>query len=144
MCFLTLSIATLEAPICRPFEHISPIYTPYIILMALVGIIMAFELAKIITRYKTNSRLFVYVGENTMQILIWHFLGLKIISLIIILLNNMPISTLENVRCIRIEEYPFLYLLCSLFAVIFSLSISSVLETMQLKIKGGNSPIIKI
>lgn len=45
----------------------------------------------------------VYVGNNTLTVLTWHFLCFKIVSLVIILVYNLPI---EQLACFPIiPEY---------------------------------------
>ena len=44
------------------------------------------------------KRILVYIGDNTLTVLTWHFISFKIVSLIIIYVENLPIE--------RLAEFP--------------------------------------
>lgn len=71
---------------------------PYLI-SAMAGILMVFKLSSYVNN-KDNllKRLLVYIGDHTLTILTWHFLCFKIVSLIIIYWENLPIE--------RLAEFP--------------------------------------
>ena len=50
----------------------------------------------LISRRIILSNAIVYIGNNTIQILTWHFLCFKIVSLIIILVYHLPIEHLAE------------------------------------------------
>lgn len=69
---------------------------PYVF-SALAGILMIFNLSLLIQR--TNNRIadfMIFVGNNTLTILTWHFLCFKIVTIIIILLFNLPLAMLAE------------------------------------------------
>ena len=69
---------------------------PYV-LSALAGILMIFNLSLLIQ--SMNNRItdfMIFVGNNTLTILTWHFLSFKVVTLIIILLFNLPIAMLAE------------------------------------------------
>lgn len=74
---------------------------PYII-SALGGIFMVYYVSFWIEKSKGKIFIFLnYVGAHTLTILTWHFLSFKIISLIIININNLPIKALADFPIIR-------------------------------------------
>ena len=60
---------------------------------------------------KRLSSFFNYIGTHTLQILTWHFLSFKIISLCIILLYDLPIEHLAEFPVIESfsNQFWFLY-----------------------------------
>ena len=75
---------------------------PYV-LSALVGILMVFVFSKKLLLNSHIRRFFVFVGDNTLFILTWHFLSFKIISMLIIWIYSLPITRLAEFPVI--EEY---------------------------------------
>lgn len=76
---------------------------PYAV-CAICGTVMTLNISQYIAS-KENwiKNLLVYVGNNTLTILTWHFLCFKIVSLIIIQLYGLPI---EQLACFPIiPEY---------------------------------------
>lgn len=71
---------------------------PFLI-SAIAGTMMVFKLSCFVNS-KDNwlKRFLVYIGENTLTVLTWHFISFKIVSLIIIYFENLPIE--------RLAEFP--------------------------------------
>lgn len=46
------------------------------------------------SQYKTLKNFLIYIGNNTLPILTWHFLSFKLTSILIILIQNRPIEQL--------------------------------------------------
>lgn len=74
---------------------------PYTI-TAVIGSYLTLYLVKRIKwiNFRYLYTIFLYIGNNTLVIFIWHFLSFKIVSLLVILLYNFPIS--------RMSEFPVL------------------------------------
>lgn len=71
---------------------------PYV-LVATSGILATFYLSqKVVKSNNFTSRVLVYIGNNTLTILTWHFLSFKLVSLVIIQVNQLPIA--------RLAEFP--------------------------------------
>jgi hypothetical protein len=51
-----------------------------------------------ISKAKRNYavRFLVFTGDHTMEVLIWHFLSLKIVSLLLIAIYRLPIKQLSE------------------------------------------------
>lgn len=71
---------------------------PFLI-SAIAGTLMVFKLSCFVNS-KDNwvKRSLVYIGDNTLTVLTWHFICFKIVSLIIIYVENLPIE--------RLAEFP--------------------------------------
>lgn len=63
----------------------------FFLLVSVSGWVLLYSIAKSIQNYK-YSKAIVFIGRNTMPILIFHFLAFKLINLIGILIYNMPIE----------------------------------------------------
>lgn len=73
-------------------------------LIAISGILAAFYLARKIEVQNNKFKSFlVYIGNNTLTILTWHFLSFKLISLLIVKMNHLPIARLAEFPVI--EDY---------------------------------------
>lgn len=73
-------------------------------LVAVCGTLAAFYVAKLISQSDNwAKRLLVYVGDNTLTILTWHFLSFKMVSLVIIWTYGLPVNRLAEFPVI--EEY---------------------------------------
>ena len=66
---------------------------PYMV-SALGGTLMIFSMSDMLVKNKTVSAALDFIGSNTLAILTWHFLCFKLVSLIIIRVNGLPISWL--------------------------------------------------
>lgn len=66
-------------------------------LLGVLGTLMLLGLCEKIAYIMGNIReILIYVGEHTLEILTWHFLCFKLISLIIIFCYDLPIARLES------------------------------------------------
>lgn len=71
---------------------------PYFI-CAVAGTWLFFNISNYVARTNTICKKFlVYVGQNTMTILTWHFLCFKLVSLMIICIYDLPVE--------RLAEFP--------------------------------------
>ena len=72
---------------------------------ALAGTIMVFVFSNVIMKSKVGLKTFVYIGDHTLDILTWHFLSFKLVSLVIIWIYKMPIEMLAEFPVI--EDYAY-------------------------------------
>lgn len=93
LCFIIVAIGSV-------FCHTSMLsfttdkILPYTI-CAICGIIMILNVSQYITsKDGWIKNILIYIGNNTLIILTWHFLCFKIVSLGIITVNNLPIEQL--------------------------------------------------
>lgn len=77
------------------FNHINLL--PYVI-CALIGTLMIFGISKRIINLNIDwlTNLLVYIGNHTFNVLTWHLLSFKIVSLIIIFIYNLDITHLAE------------------------------------------------
>lgn len=67
-------------------------------LTAILGILAVYHISKYILKIPCILNIFIYIGDNTLTILTWHFLCFKLVSLLIIFLYKLPIE--------RLAEFP--------------------------------------
>ena len=65
-------------------------------LSSLIGCGIVLCISDILSNYKKVTHRLSRIGQSTLYILIFHFTSLKIVSLLIILLNDLPISQLSS------------------------------------------------
>lgn len=71
---------------------------PFLI-SAIAGILMVFKLSCFVNSKNSKmTRFLIYIGDNTLTVLTWHFISFKIVSLIIVYAENLPIE--------RLAEFP--------------------------------------
>ena len=88
-------------------------------LMATSGILATFYLAQLMGKNKYIVKsILVYIGNNTLTILTWHFLSFKLVSLVIILMYQLPIA--------RLAEFPVIteYSIKGWFVLYFLVGVS--------------------
>lgn len=78
---------------------------PYIA-TALIGTLMVFGISgKLALHGNWLNRFLVFVGSNTLDILTWHFLSFKLVSLLLIWIYGLPIARLAEFPVI--EEFAY-------------------------------------
>lgn len=92
---------------------------PYVI-SALGGVVAVFSVSKLILllKYKNLRRFLVYLGDNTLIVLTLHFLCFKIISLIIVCVEKLPLGRLAEFPVIdyfSIKGWWLLYVFVGIF-----------------------------
>lgn len=66
---------------------------------AILGTLMVYKMSILVNRLDASNWLkcgLVYIGENTLTILTWHFLSFKLVNLLIILIYGLPIQHLAE------------------------------------------------
>lgn len=72
---------------------------PCYFMTAIGGLLAVWSISSLIEKRQSKIRnLLVFIGNNTLTILTWHFLCFKIVSLAIILIYGLPIT--------RLAEFP--------------------------------------
>ncbi len=83
---------------CGMFDLTFRLIIPYVI-TGTIGTLMILGISEHFSEWNSVlKRMLVFIGDNTLDILIWHLLSFKIISLLIIFLYELPIG--------RLAEYP--------------------------------------
>lgn len=99
---------------------------PYII-TAIVGILMVFNISKkIVPQNALWTQWLVYIGNNTLTILTWHMLSFKLVSLIVILVYQLPIARLAEFPVIEEYSKQGWFLLYFLMGVLVPIGMSKV------------------
>lgn len=77
----------------------------FLIVASLSGIYINIYIAKIISNREGINKLLFLVGKRTMDIMILHFVAFKLVSIIIIITNNLSFELLSNFPTINIGGY---------------------------------------
>lgn len=77
---------------------------PYAV-TAIAGTIMVYALSKIWLPNDAIRKSLVYIGNNTLTILTWHFLTFKLVSIIIIWKYSLPVARLAEFPVIEEATY---------------------------------------
>lgn len=73
---------------------------------ALAGTLMVFAISRLIMKSKAIYKKFmIHIGNHTLEILTWHFLSFKLVSLLIIGIYDLPIAILAEFPVI--EEFAY-------------------------------------
>lgn len=92
---VTIGVCYWQASLMQfSWECIAPF-----LISAIAGTLMVFKLSCFVNA-KDNwvKRSLVYIGDNTLTVLTWHFISFKLVSLIIIYVEKLPIE--------RLAEFP--------------------------------------
>ena len=89
---------------------------PYTI-SALAGTLMVFSISKLVIRAEKVKGLMVFIGNHTLEILTWHFLAFKLVSLLIIQIYRLPIAQLAEFPVIENYAYSGLWVLYLMFGL---------------------------
>lgn len=101
---------------------------PYLVIST-IGIYATMIISHYLTTTKTN-KLLVYIGDNTMNILVYHLLALKIVSLVKILQYDLPITSLSDFPIIK-EHNTYYWILYSLIGVIIPLVVTHLFKALK-------------
>ena len=78
---------------------------------AITGVLMVFAISKRVLNLERMRETLVYIGDHTLEILTWHFLCFKVVSLIIIAIYSLPIEQLAEFPVIQQYAYQGWWLL---------------------------------
>ena len=101
------------------------LYIPF----ALIGICMVFTASKLIEQYSIK-RLFYYIGNHTMIILVLHLLVFKIGNVIKIIIYGLPIAKLSDFKIIQ-EYNDFFWIIYTLLGIIIPLVYNKIWERIK-------------
>lgn len=125
ICLITVAIGSLLMP-SNMLNYTTWQIIPYSI-CAIAGTWLFFNISKVIANSTSRWKKFmVFVGDNTMTILTWHFLCFKLVSLLIIGVYGLPIERLAEFPIIEeFSSYWILYMMIGVFVplgIIYCLS----------------------
>lgn len=111
--FLTIFVCTkFGFPLIVSRQYIDP---SFILVCGIAGIYLNLYIAKKCAVFK-NPAFINYVGKNTLVILAMHYLAFKLVSIIVIYSQNLPISFLSSYPVIEStsQAYRWLYVISGL------------------------------
>ena len=139
ICALFVAVGT-EFWQCDMFSITQITILPYM-LTALVGILMVFQFCRISLLWHRLRKSFMFVGNNTLLILTWHFLSFKIVSLLIIWIYSLPIRRLAEFPVI--DEYACQGWWCGYMIIGISLPILFLFSIYNIREKWNYDMLLK-
>lgn len=104
---------------------------PYI-LTALLGTLMALGISNLLAlRSNLLSRFLIFSGDNTLDILTWHFLSFKLVSLFLICFFGLPIERLAEFPVIEKFAYQGWWVIYLVVGIAVPLAVSLVKEKIN-------------
>ena len=104
------------------------------ILGALFGILLTKNVSDYVQRVSWLSKPLIYIGENTLSILIWHFLSFKLVSLMIIKVNGLPIEMLAYFPVIPEYSSKGWWVIYAIVGLVVSLCMATLLNSLGTRI----------
>lgn len=104
----------------------------FVYVMAFVGIIWVWSFSAYIDNSKLGN-IFDYLGQNTMPILVWHFLSFKIVSFLIVLIYGIPIDKLSGFPTVKTNN-SWQWIAYFFVGLVVPLFISKAIRMMNQKI----------
>ncbi len=119
----------------------------YFYCASLGGIYVNLYLAKLICL--RQSKLLTYIGENSMYIMIFHFLAFKVVNYIEILFYKLPIEEIGRFPTLFIENKRYWWIIFAIFGVLIPIVIKYIIEKIIIGIsklaqKKGFRPLINV
>ncbi len=115
---------------------------PYAV-SALLGTLMVFSLCKLLSKKERVTKILTYIGDRTIDILTWHFLSFKLVSIAITLLYGLSITRLAEFPVIDEYACKGWWLLCLFIGIVIPLFIENRLIVIQLAVKQIIKKIIR-
>lgn len=108
----------------------SPLAAIYYLIVSLLGIYFTLVAASLLVKSVLKNAL-IYIGDNTLGVLIFHMISFKVVSLFKIWHYGLPITALQEFPVISAEN-SFYWILYSIVGIIIPLGLD-----YMFKIKGG-------
>lgn len=107
------------------------------LILSFAGILVIYIVSKLIeklvkTKFKWVVNAIEYLGKNTLYILIFHFIGFRLMFVILYLFNVVDISQLSHLTP-QYQNFG-LCLLTTVFAIVFSLAMAQLIKLGEKKI----------
>lgn len=103
---------------------------------AILGTLMIFGISFHIKDF--NSRIIkflIYTGGYTFNVLTWHFLSMKLITLLIIIIYNLPYSTLKDFPVIEKYSFPNWWIIYTIAGVLIPIAGTYIFHHIRSEIK---------
>lgn len=95
---LALYLSSRYYSILRPFTDASVVSMVYVLIMALIGIYFTYSIAHFFNMYCGGQGVLRFLGYNTLTILTWHFLSLKVLDMALVFIHGMPMSSMVSLQ----------------------------------------------
>ena len=95
-------------------------------LISISGFYIISYISKKICSINHNFKILKYIGNNTLPILQYHFLGFRVVFLILYYINYVSVEQLANLT--PIYSGNFLNVITAIFAIVFSLFLNYILK----------------
>ena len=106
------------------------IILPYI-LTALAGTLMTFGISFYAEKVASIKKILIIVGNNTLEILIWHFLAFKIVNLILIIFYHLPITRLAEFPVMDEYAYRGWWVAYLVIGILFPLILTKIVNKVK-------------
>lgn len=107
-------------------------------LIALTGIIGVLGISAYLSD-KSISKVFTYIGDKTLYILVFHFLAFKIVSYVYIILTGRSIEDLERFPGV-VNPPSYLWIIYAIFGIAFSLAVWEIVDKVQKRFAKTQEP----
>lgn len=108
------------------------IYTnlTFYISVSIIGWIFVYELSYFFTKTNIIKNIFIYIGQNTMSILILHFFIFKIINFIGVIITKEDISLMSTFPVLFTGKY--CWIIYTLFGIIIPIILEKILKILKI------------
>lgn len=107
--------------------------------VSIIASVSTIYLTKYITGYL--MKILDYVGKNTLYILIFHFLSFKIVSLFILMIENLPYTNLSTFPVLE-DRNGFMWVIYTIIGVVVPLLIKQAMDKLSYSCKGISKRVI--
>ena len=130
VCFLIVLIGSFIWP-CSMLSVTWIKVIPYSF-SAILGTLMLFSFCKWLYKRNVITQSLTYIGDKTIDILTWHLLSFKIVSLLIIAVYKLPMAQLAEYPVIEEYAYQGFWVLYLIVGVSLSLIIAKLFNYIEL------------
>ena len=141
--FLILTLSFLGLIILNKYGRVEmsmDIYTNilYFVTVSILGWLFTYSLSHYLSKIKYLKNILKYIGENSIYILIYHFISFKIINIILVVLLRDNITLISAFPTLYKDN--FYWIIYTVFGIIFSIIIGQMFKGIKIKIKeiGGH------
>lgn len=110
----------------------SLLVVPYY-LTAIIGVWATYSIFKL--EYFSSNNFLTYIGNNTMPILTWHFLSFKLVSLLFVILFQLPWERLAEFPYIKVYAFQSGWILYFIIGSLIPLLLNHYINKTLLSIK---------
>lgn len=105
----------------------------YFVVVSILGWFFTYSLSYYLSKIKYIKNILKYIGENSIYILIYHFISFKIINLILVILLRDDITLISTFPTLYKDN--FYWIIYIIFGIIFSIIIGKMFKNVKIKTK---------